>query len=74
MTREQAEEPRGLAARLRRVTLDLTPMRESKPFRRLVLGDSVSVIGTQVTAVAVPLQVYAQTRSAAVTKAWPAPG
>ena len=65
MTREQTEEPRGLAARLRRVTLDLTPMRESKPFRRLILGDSVSVIGTQVTAVAVPLQVYAQTRSAA---------
>ena len=65
MTRETAEEPGGLAARLRRVTLDLTPLRESRPFRRLILGEGVSVIGTQVTAVAVPLQVYAQTRSAA---------
>jgi MFS family permease len=65
VTREQAEEPRGLMARLRRATLDLTPLRESPPFRRLILGESVSVIGTQVTAVAVPLQVYAQTRSAA---------
>ena len=52
-------------ARLRGVTLDLTPLRESKAFRRLLLGESVSVIGTQVTAVAVPLQVYAQTRSVA---------
>ena len=51
--------------RLRGATLDLTPLRVSKPFRRLVLGEGVSVIGTQVTAVAVPLQVYAQTRSAA---------
>jgi MFS family permease len=60
---------RGLSARLRGagrgVTLDLTPLRESAPFRRLLLGDAVSVVGTQVTAVAVPIQVYAQTRSAA---------
>jgi MFS family permease len=49
----------------RRLTLDLTPVRESRGFRNLLIGDAVSVIGTQVTAVAVPLQVYAQTRSAA---------
>jgi MFS family permease len=49
----------------RRLTLDLTPVRSSRPFRNLLIGDAVSVIGTQVTAVAVPLQVYAQTRSAA---------
>ncbi len=48
-----------------RVTLDLAPVRESRGFRNLLIGDAVSVIGTQVTAVAVPLQVYAQTRSAA---------
>ena len=54
-----------MAARLRGATLDLTPLRESKPFRRLILGESVSVIGTQVTAVAVSLQVYAQTGSSA---------
>ncbi len=49
----------------RRVTLDVAPVRTSRPFRNLLIGDAVSVIGTQVTAVAVPLQVYAQTRSAA---------
>ena len=56
---ERLEAPR------RRVTLDLAPVRESRPFRNLLIGDAVSVVGTQVTAVAIPLQVYAQTRSAA---------
>ena len=55
----------GLASRFRRIALDLTPVRVSAGFRNLLIGDAVSVIGTQVTAVAVPLQVYAQTRSAA---------
>jgi MFS family permease len=49
----------------RGLTLDLSPVRVSPGFRNLLVGDAVSVIGTQVTAVAVPLQVYAQTRSAA---------
>jgi MFS family permease len=49
----------------RRLTLDLAPVRSSRPFRNLLIGDAVSVVGTQVTAVAIPLQVYAQTRSAA---------
>ena len=53
------------AVERRRVTLDVSPVRSSRPFRNLLIGDAVSVIGTQVTAVAVPLQVYAQTRSAA---------
>jgi MFS family permease len=47
------------------LTLDLSPTRVSRPFRNLLIGDAVSVVGTQVTIVAVPLQVYAQTRSAA---------
>ena len=55
----------GLAARLRRVALDLSPVRVSRGYRNLLIGDAVSVIGTQVTAVAIPLQVYAQTKSAA---------
>ena len=50
---------------MRQHLLDITPLTTSKPFRRLVIGDAVSMIGVQVTAVAVPLQVYAQTRSAA---------
>ena len=52
-----------MAARLRGAAIDLTPLRVSAPFRRLIFGDAVSVLGTQVTVVAVPLQVYAQTRS-----------
>ena len=54
-----------MIARLRRVALDVTPLRASRPFRNLLIGDAVSVIGTMVTAVAVPLQVYEQTKSAA---------
>lgn len=50
---------------LRGITLDLTPLRASAPYRRLLAGDAVSVIGTQITVVAVPLQVYAETGSAA---------
>ncbi len=50
---------------LRGATLDLTPLRQSAAYRRLLFGDAVSVIGTQVTTVAIPIQVYAQTRSAA---------
>ena len=63
MTRPTAQTQQGLAARLRGAALDLTPLRVSRPYRRLLFGDAVSVLGTQVTAVAVPLQVYAQTRS-----------
>lgn len=42
---------------------DLTPLRESPPFRRLWWGLAISNIGTQLTAVAVGLQVYALTSS-----------
>jgi MFS family permease len=63
---DSREEPgRGVAARFRRVALDVSPLRLSPPFRRLLIGDAVSVIGTQVTAVAVPIQVYEQTHSGA---------
>ncbi|HVM28013.1 MAG TPA: MFS transporter [Mycobacteriales bacterium] len=65
MTRPSAEGRPGLAARLRGATLDLTPLRVSRPYRRLLTGEAVSVLGTQVTLVAVPIQVYEQTRSTA---------
>ncbi len=45
--------------------MDVTPLRESRPFRLLIIGDTVSTLGTQVTTVAVPLQVYEITRSSA---------
>ena len=50
--------------RLASLAPDLTPLRVSQPYRRLLAGDAISVIGTQVTLVAVPFQVYEQTRSA----------
>jgi len=65
VTRPTSQSRQGLTARLRGATLDLTPLRESRPYRRLLFGDAVSVLGTQITIVAVPIQVYDQTRSAA---------
>jgi MFS family permease len=63
---DSRDEPgRGVAARFRRVALDVTPLSLSPAFRRLLIGDAVSVIGTQITAVAVPIQVYEQTHSGA---------
>jgi MFS family permease len=48
---------------MRRLLIDLTPVRRSRDFRRLVFGELVSVLGTQLTTVAVPFQVYQLTRS-----------
>jgi len=43
--------------------IDLTPLRRSAPFRRLWWGLGISNLGSQLTQVAVGLQVYAITRS-----------
>lgn len=48
---------------LRAAVSDIAPLRESAAFRRLFAGQAISLVGTQVTRVAVPLQVYAITRS-----------
>ena len=55
--------PRGLG---RHILLDLTPLRRSRDYRALVTGLGVSVLGNQLTTVAVPFQVYAITRSSLV--------
>ena len=47
----------------RRVLIDLAPLRRSRDLRCLVLGELVSVLGTQLTTVAVPYQVYQLTHS-----------
>ena len=47
----------------RRLLIDLTPLRRSRDFRLLVSGELVSVLGTLLTTVAVPYQVYQLTRS-----------
>ena len=52
--------PRWLS---RHILLDLTPLRRSRDYRALISGLGVSVLGNQLTAVAVPYQVYAITHS-----------
>jgi MFS family permease len=56
----------GLVGRLRRHRIDLTPLKTSHDFRRLFVGQALSEFGTQITFVAVPLQVYVMTRSTAM--------
>jgi MFS family permease len=56
----------GLVGRLRRHQIDLTPLKTSADFRRLFVGQALSEFGTQITFVAVPLQVYIRTRSTAM--------
>jgi MFS family permease len=50
-------------SRFRRFALDTSPLRDNIAFRWLFIGQTVSVAGTQVTQVAIPLQVYAVTKS-----------
>jgi len=46
-----------------RLLVDITPLRRSAPFRRLWWGQGLASIGSQFTAMAVSLEVYALTRS-----------
>src|ERR671932_1059033 len=50
----------------RRVTVDLTVLRESRDLRLVVVGEALSGLGTQAALVAIPFQVYVLTRSAAL--------
>ncbi|RSN52460.1 MFS transporter [Actinomadura sp. WAC 06369] len=54
--------PGRRAGALRRIAIDTRPLADPA-YRRLWLGQGVSYIGFQVTAVAVPVQVYDMTRS-----------
>jgi MFS family permease len=60
---EQPERPASWRARVRGIAVDLTPLRHSPEYRRLFFGESISTIGTQMTAVAVPIQVFEITHS-----------
>jgi MFS family permease len=46
-----------------RLTLDIRPLRESKPFRRLWFGQAISYLGSAISLVAIPYQVYSLTGS-----------
>jgi MFS family permease len=56
-------EGRGAGARLRRIAIDVTPLRISRDFRLVWSGVFVSELGYQFTRVALYVQVYALTRS-----------
>ena len=56
----------GEAGRLARLAVDLAPLRASKDFRRLWFGTGISAIGSQITTVAIPFQVYELTHSTLV--------
>src|SRR5438132_3523774 len=53
----------GLIGRVRSLAVDLSPLRESRQFRLLFMGETVSDLGSEITAVAVPFQVYELTHS-----------
>ena len=48
---------------IRGLAVDLSPLRESRDFRVLWLGELVSMVGRQITVVALPFQVFLLTRS-----------
>ncbi len=50
----------------RRVTVDITVLRESRDLRLVVIGEAISGLGTQAALVAIPYQVYTLTHSAAL--------
>src|SRR3979409_324188 len=51
---------------LRRIAGDLTPLRRSRRFRWLILGETVSNLGTQAALVALPYQIFVISHSAAL--------
>ncbi|MEO5918169.1 MAG: MFS transporter [Candidatus Limnocylindrales bacterium] len=51
------------ATRARGLVIDIEPLRRDVDFRRLWVGQSISVIGNQITRVALPYQVYVLTGS-----------
>ena len=61
---EVAAQPRGLLGRIRGLFADTRPLQKPE-FRRLWTANIITVIGAQLTVVAVPAQIYALTNSSA---------
>jgi MFS family permease len=51
---------------LRKLAIDITPVRESREFRLLAIGQTVSNLGTQAALVALPYQIFVITHSPAL--------
>jgi MFS family permease len=54
-------------ALLSRIAVDVTPVRESRDLRLLLVGELVTGLGAQAALVALPYQLYVETRSAFLT-------
>src|SRR6476469_2868781 len=48
---------------IRRLAIDLGPLRRHPPFRRLFIGQTISTFGSEIAAVAAPFQLYQLTHS-----------
>ena len=48
------------------MAVDIRPLRESRDFRRLWFGTGISAIGSQITTVAIPFQIWDETHSTLV--------
>ncbi|MGZ4210558.1 MAG: MFS transporter [Actinomycetota bacterium] len=53
----------GMLGRVKNLLIDLEPLRASREFRLLWMGESISEIGSHITTVAIPFQVFSLTRS-----------
>jgi MFS family permease len=60
---------RAFGGRVRGLTIDVTPLRASRDFRLLWTGEMLSQVGSQVTLVALFVQIYDLTRSSAAVGA-----
>ncbi|GAC1572930.1 MAG: MFS transporter [Candidatus Dormibacteria bacterium] len=64
---ETARTPRSVVRRaVAAVAVDASPLRDSRDFRLLFVGQGVSFAGSMITYVAIPFQAYALTRSSLV--------
>ncbi len=55
--------PAGARSWARRIVVDVTPLREVPDYRRLFSATLVATVGSQLTVVAIPFQVYHETHS-----------
>lgn len=55
-----------MLALLKRIAIDISPLRHSRGFRLLITGETISNLGTQAALVALPYQIYVLSHSAAL--------